>query len=76
MTDTHSPIAPIAIDAAGVAALLSVSERHVWALHSSGRLPRPVSLGRSRRWVVEELQRWLKAGSPNRTTWEQMRANS
>jgi len=63
----------IAADAAKVAKLLDVSERHVWALHSSGRIPQPVRLGRSVRWPVHELKSWLDAGAPERGRWEQVR---
>lgn len=62
----------LALDAAGVAKAIGVSERHVWALHTSARLPRPVSLGRCRRWPVAELRAWLAAGAPDRGRWESM----
>jgi predicted DNA-binding transcriptional regulator AlpA len=60
----------LAVSAAGVGSLLEVSERHVWSMHSAGRLPLPISLGRSRRWLVSELQDWLAAGCPERREWE------
>ncbi|HUY33862.1 MAG TPA: hypothetical protein VMV69_14025 [Pirellulales bacterium] len=41
----HATPEALAVDAAGVARLLGVSERHMWGLHSSGRLPMPVRLG-------------------------------
>lgn len=57
--------------AGDVAKLLGVSERHVWACHSKGLLgPRPISLGRSRRWRANELKAWLAAGAPARGEWE------
>jgi predicted DNA-binding transcriptional regulator AlpA len=65
--------APLAIDAADVGKLLSVSERHVWGMNSRGRLPRPIRLGRAVRWRVAELQAWLAAGCPERSRWEAMR---
>ena len=57
-----------------VARLLGISERHLWALNSSGRVPRPLRLGRAVRWSVEELRDWIAAGAPERTRWEAMRA--
>ena len=63
----------LAVSAKGAARMLGVSERHLWALNSSGRLPRPVNLGRSVRWPVEELRAWLAAGSPERGKWETTR---
>jgi predicted DNA-binding transcriptional regulator AlpA len=64
---------PLALAAADVARLLNISERHLWALHSSGRLPRPLRLGRAVRWVADELRQWLAAGAPERARWETMR---
>jgi len=55
------------------AAALSVSQRQVWKLHASGRLPMPVRLGRSVRWKRDELLAWLEAGCPSRDVWEAMR---
>ncbi|HEY1599473.1 MAG TPA: helix-turn-helix domain-containing protein [Pirellulales bacterium] len=63
----------LALPAAGVARFLNVSERHLWALNSSGRLPKPIRLGRAVRWSVEELRAWLAAGSPERSRWEAIR---
>lgn len=62
----------LALPAAEVAKLLTVSERHVSALNASGRLPRPIKLGRSVRWPVDELRAWLAAGAPSRDKWEAM----
>ena len=63
----------LALPAADVAKLLGISERHLWSLNSSGRLPRPVRFGRAVRWPVEELRAWLAAGAPERSRWETMR---
>jgi len=63
----------LALTAADVARQLGISERHLWALHSSARLPRPVRLGRSVRWGADELRRWLEAGAPPRDRWEATR---
>ena len=60
----------LALPAVAVAKLLNISERHLWALHSSGRIPRPIRLGRACRWNVNELRAWLAAGAPSRTDWE------
>lgn len=56
----------LAISAAELAERLSCSERHIWGLHSSGRLPRPIAIGRCRRWRVADIERWLADGCPNR----------
>ena len=63
----------LALPDAGVAKLLSISKRHVHALNASGRLPRPIRLGRSVRWRADEIRAWLDAGCPPRDKWEEMR---
>lgn len=57
-----------------VAARVRVSVRQVWKLASSGRIPKPVRLGRSVRWRAAELQAWIEAGCPARDQWKQQRA--
>lgn len=60
----------LALPAADVAKLLGISERHLWSMHSTGRLgPRPIALGRAKRWRVDEIRAWLAAGAPSRDKW-------
>src|SRR5690348_10946534 len=66
-------VAPLAYTADDLARLLQCSKRHLAAMHSSGRLPRPIRLGRSVRWRADELRAWLDAGAPARDRWEAMR---
>jgi len=61
------------VPAPEVAKLLGISVRHVWALLAQGRIPRPVRLGRSVRWNLDELRNWLDAGAPDAATWERRR---
>jgi len=61
---------PILLPAAEAAKLLSVSERHFYKLHSSGRVPRPIRLGRAVRWRADELRDWVAAGTPPRDRWQ------
>ena len=63
----------LAVPASEVAKLLNVSERHVWAMTSSGRLPRPIRLGRRVLWSRAEIAAWLEAGAPTRDRWEQIK---
>ncbi len=51
----------LALPASNVAKLLGIPERHLWSLNSSGRLPRPVRLGRAVCWPVDESRdrSWL-----------------
>lgn len=73
MRDESKSTERLALPAAETAELLGISERHLWSLHAAGRVPRPVSLGRSKRWPIEELRSWLAAGSPSRDKWEASR---
>ncbi len=64
---------PLALSVQQVAFLLDISVRSVWRLTSSGELPRPVAIGRSRRWLRHAIDEYLarKAGecpAPNLTS--------
>lgn len=73
-TSTNPPATErLALAAPALAKLLDISERHLWASHAAGRIPRPLRLGRSTRWNRAEIQAWLDAGAPARDRWEQMR---
>jgi predicted DNA-binding transcriptional regulator AlpA len=64
----------LVLSAAEVAELLAISLRHLWSCHASGRLgPRPIALGRIKRWRADELRDWIKAGAPPRDEWDRMR---
>ena len=60
---------PILLDAKQAAAMLGIGRAHLYALHSSGRLPMPIHLGRRTLWRADELKDWVKAGCPNRQRW-------
>jgi len=65
-------LAPGAVDAAGVAELLGVSERTVRKLDATARLPRALSFGVDRKlWGVAEIEAWAAAGTPDREEWEE-----
>lgn len=64
----------LAVTAAEFAKLLDISERHLWAQHAAGKIPRPLRFGRAVRWNRAELQAWLDAGAPARDQWEARRA--
>ena len=70
---TTASIEPLAVDANRAASLCGVSVRFWWALHSSGRCPSPLRLGRAVRWRTDELRDWLSAGAPPRDRWQEMR---
>lgn len=61
------------VDTRGVGALLGIPAAHVWTLHHSGRLPMPVRLGRTVRWSVSELRKWVASGCLPRQQWNRLR---
>jgi excisionase family DNA binding protein len=63
---THKPAAkePVLIDVRAVAEMLGCSERHVYRLVDSGRMPRPRKLGALCRWSRAEIDSWIAAGCP------------
>jgi len=65
---------PIALDARRLAAALGISPRHLETLLTSGRLPRPIRLGRRRVWPIDEVRSWLASGAPPQERWETMGA--
>ena len=65
---------PLAFSAQQLADRLGgVSLRHIRRLDSAGKIPRPIRLGRSVRWPVQEIKDWMDAGAPDRRTWEAMK---
>jgi excisionase family DNA binding protein len=52
------------ITAIQFAQLLNVSERTLYRLKSSGRLPKPIELGGLVRWRLTEIHRWIDQGCP------------
>lgn len=73
MTQAAAPvpaIVPLLVDSDTAADLCGVSRTTWWALHSSGRCPMPVKLGRRTLWRRAELEAWTAAGCPPRTRWQ------
>ena len=52
--------APLCVDAAGVGRLLGISVRSVRRLADAGKLPAPVAIGGSRRWLIADIEEWLR----------------
>jgi len=50
---------PLLVKAADLAKLLSVTERQIWRWKSSGKLPKPMKIGRSTRWRLSEIEEWI-----------------
>ena len=53
-----------------VSARLRISQRQVWKLHSSGRIPAPVRISRSVRWREADIAHWVDLGCPSRERFE------
>ena len=71
MTDAASTasVDSLLLDAREAAAICGVSRSHWLAMHSAGRVPLPVRLGRAVRWRRDELRQWIEAGCPGRDRW-------
>lgn len=57
-----------------VAERLGIAKSTLWRLNASGKIPRPVRIGRSTRWRSDELEDWVEIGCPPREKWEIMKA--
>jgi hypothetical protein len=73
-TETDPPPVVMMIGSKGLAALLDCSLRHVEQLDVTHRLPKPVRLGRLKKWRLPEIERWVAAGCPPRHVWETLSA--
>lgn len=65
---------PLAVDARGLAALLSGSLRWVRTQDAAGKLPAPRRVGGRVLWDLSEIRAWLAAGAPCRNEWEARQA--
>jgi len=74
-TQNEITIEPILLNAEQTGRLLGISRSKLYAMHSAGLLPLPVSLGGCVRWDREELRAWLSARNlktgllPTRQQW-------
>jgi len=60
------------LSAEAVGKMLSLSRRQIFRLNSSGKIPAPIRIGRAVRWAESTIAQWLKAGAPDRKTFEAM----
>ena len=74
VADTPSAALPLAVDAKGLAAMLSGSLRWVRTQDAAGKLPAPVRVAGRVLWVRAEIESWLNAGCPPRDEWAAIRA--
>ncbi len=65
---------PFVVDAKALANRLQISLRHLRRMEAGGALgPRPLRLGRSVRYSLDEVKRWINAGVPDRRAWNSIR---
>jgi predicted DNA-binding transcriptional regulator AlpA len=67
---TSSAAVPLLVSARDAAVMCGKSLRTWRAWDAAGWIPRPVRIGRSTLWRVDELREWVAAGCPRRAEWE------
>ena len=56
-----------------LAKLLKLSTRHLERMDCVGRIPEPIRFGRTKRWLLSEINAWMAAGCPDRDSWQAMK---
>ena len=64
-TLTPAAAAPQLLDVQAVAEMLGCSQRHVYRLSDSARMPAPVRLGSLVRWSATAIREWIDQGCPS-----------
>jgi predicted DNA-binding transcriptional regulator AlpA len=57
------------IDSREAMRLLKVAKRTLWQMHTTGKMPPPIRIGRAIRWRLEVLKQWVEAGCPVDPEW-------
>ncbi|MBN2711531.1 MAG: helix-turn-helix domain-containing protein [Planctomycetes bacterium] len=73
LEDKHAALQCELVGIAEVASMLGVGERTARKLDVEGRLPCALKIGKSKRWRLAELRKWLDAGAPGRLKWESVK---
>lgn len=61
---------PKLLSAKQLGEMLTLSKRQIHRLNSCGKIPAHIKIGAAVRWHAEEIAEWLKAGAPDRKTWD------
>ncbi len=69
-TIDHICADPLLLTARQAAEICGKSLRTWRTWDSAGLIPRPVRIGRSTLWRLDELKRWIAASCPRRAEWE------
>jgi hypothetical protein len=64
MVMANDAVEPLVVDIKGLAKMLQRSVASLRRDEAHGRLPAGIRIGRSKRWLVDTIQAWLKAGAP------------
>lgn len=57
------------VDTKTLARFLDISPRTLFKMMVTHEMPTPISFGRTKRWVMEEIQAWVYAGCPGEQRW-------
>ena len=68
-----APIEPLLLTATQCGQLMGLSRSMFYKMNEVGKVgPQPIRYGKCVRWSLEELRRWVRAGSPPRHLWVEM----
>jgi len=67
-TTKTAPPTPLLVDIQQLAVLLTRSVASLERDQAAGRLPAPVRIGGSKKWRQADIEAWVAAGCPVRTT--------
>lgn len=61
---TPADVSAKLLDVGAVAEMLGCSQRHVFRLADSGKMPGPIKLGSLVRWPASSIRQWIDQGCP------------
>ena len=65
---------PQLLRARELAAILHVSQRHVWRMKAAAKLPKAVEIGDCVRWIQSDVETWLELGCPSQRQFKAYKA--
>jgi len=65
---------PQLLRAREMAAILHVSQRHVWRMKAAAKLPKAVEIGECVRWIQSDVEAWLELECPSEKRFEAHKA--
>jgi len=64
------------VSAKELSLMLGISVRQIWRLRATGQLPKPIYLGSSVKWKINEIAEWVESNCPDLETWQTMKETS